>query len=315
VAHRILGVTHQFAGEFIEAREHIERALALFQPGRDDDLAFRFGLDAGVAGLFCLAIASWPLGDVDHAISHFENAQARLAATPHVGTLAYGRQHSAIFALMRRDRKHGAQDAPELARLAREYDLVMFSPFAVFLNGLATAESAPAAGLQDMRRGIELLREQNILMFDGVLKVALAEAEARAGDPARAVAILDEAIETCERTSYRAFHADLHRARGEILLKRDPANPAPATQEFQAAIDIARQQGARSYVPLASLSLAKLYQSTARPAEAHAVLAPALEGFLPTPEMPEIAEAQALLERLAQGGDGAIPAKDPATEG
>jgi len=31
--------------------------------------------------------------------------------------------------------------------------------------------------------------------------------------------------------------------------------------------------------------------------------------------MPEIAEAQALLERLDQRGDGAIPAKDPATEG
>ena len=49
----------------------------------------------------------------------------------------------------------------------------------------------------------------------------------------------------------------------------------------------------------AALALAKLYQSTGRPAEAHAVLAPALEGFSPTPEMPEIAEAQALIERLA----------------
>jgi hypothetical protein len=48
----------------------------------------------------------------------------------------------------------------------------------------------------------------------------------------------------------------------------------------------------------AALSLAKLYQSTGRPAEAHAVLAPALEGFSPTPETPEIAEAQALLSRL-----------------
>ena len=50
----------------------------------------------------------------------------------------------------------------------------------------------------------------------------------------------------------------------------------------------------------AALSLAKLYQSTGRPAEAHAVLAPALEGFAPTPEMPEIAEAQALLTALAE---------------
>ena len=48
------------------------------------------------------------------------------------------------------------------------------------------------------------------------------------------------------------------------------------------------------------LSLAKLYQSTGRPADAHAVLAPALEGFSPTPEMPEIAEAQALLAALAE---------------
>jgi len=48
----------------------------------------------------------------------------------------------------------------------------------------------------------------------------------------------------------------------------------------------------------AGLALAKLYQSTGRPAEARAVLAPALEGFVPTPEMTEIAEATALLTSL-----------------
>ena len=39
-----------------------------------------------------------------------------------------------------------------------------------------------------MRRGVELLREQNVLIFDGLLKIALAEAEARAGDADRALA-------------------------------------------------------------------------------------------------------------------------------
>ena len=63
-----------------------------------------------------------------------------------------------------------------------------------------------------MRRGIELLREQNILPFDGLFKIALAEAEARAGDPDRALAILDEALATCERTGHRTFEAELHRA-------------------------------------------------------------------------------------------------------
>jgi len=50
---------------------------------------------------------------------------------------------------------------------------------------------------------------------------------------------------------------------------------------------------------MAALTLAKLYRSTGRPADTRAVLSPALEGFAPTPEMPAIAEAEALLEHLA----------------
>jgi hypothetical protein len=93
----------------------------------------------------------------------------------------------------------------------------------------------------------------------------------------------------------RAFEAELHRARGEILLKQNPANPAPAEDAYRTSIAIAKQQEARSYELLASLSLTRLYRLTDRPSDAHAILAPALEGFFPTPEMPEIAEAQALL--------------------
>ena len=79
-------------------------------------------------------------------------------------------------------------------------------------------------------------------------------------------------------------------------------------------------EGARRAQPRlqAALSLAKLYQSTGRPADAHAVLALALEGFAPTPEMPEIAEAQAMLAALsetdeveARGGSEPAPAASP----
>jgi predicted ATPase len=150
-----------------------------------------------------------------------------------------------------------------------------------------------------MRRGAELLREQNMSMFDGLFKIALAEAECRA-DLGRAIATLDEALAICESTGQRAFEAELHRVRGEMLLKRDPANPAPAEEALQTAIAVAKRQDTRSFELRAALALAKLYQSTDRPAEAHAVLAPALDGFSPTPEMPEIAEAQALLAALAE---------------
>jgi hypothetical protein len=82
-------------------------------------------------------------------------------------------------------------------------------------------------------------------------------------------------------------------------VRKNHNNPAPAEEALRSAIAVAQRQGPRGFGLRAALALAKLYQSTGRPAEAHAVLAPALEGFAPTPETPEIAEAQALLESLA----------------
>ena len=296
VAHRAAGITHWFAGEYREAREHLEQALALFHPERDD-LAFRFGPDPGVLAMHYLALTLWPMGDIGRAVSLVGRAEARIADLTHVGTLAPGRMHAAMFDLMRGDRARVASNAFELTRLAREFDLNLFRAFGVFLEGWASAASG-ASGLEGMRRGVELLREQNVLWFDGLLKMALAEAESQGADPGRAVAILDETLATCDRTGYRAFEAELHRARGEMLLKRDPANPAPAGEAFLTAIAVSKRQATRSFELRAALSLAKLYQSTGRPVDAYAVLAPALEGFAPTPEMPEIAEAQALLSRL-----------------
>jgi predicted ATPase len=300
VAHRTAGVTHLFAGEHVEARDQLERALAIFQPGRDDDLVFRFGQDAGVATMLYLALTLWQLGDIGRAVSLVDDAEARITSLTHSGTRAYGKCHLAMFALMHGDLSRAAQNAVELARLTREHDLRLWRAFGVFLEGFATAQSSSAGGLDAMRDGAELLREQNILIFDGLLKIALAGAEARAGDVDRALATLDEAVTTSERIGHRTFDAELHRVRGEMLVKRDSANPVPAEQAFQTAIAVSRRQGTRSFELRAALSLAKLHQSTGRPADAHAVLAPALEGFTPTPEMPEIAQAQALLAALAK---------------
>ena len=228
VAHRVLGTTHCFAGEYAEAREHLERALTLFQPGRDDDLAFRFGQDAGVAAMCYLAIASWPLGNVRRAVSLVDGAHERLASVAHIGTHPYAKLHAAMFELMRGDRARAAQNGSETARLAREHDLPLWRAYGAFFEGLATAErGALGEGLSDMRRGVESLRQQDLLNFDGLFKIALAEAEARAGDRDRAIAILDEALATADRLGYRAFEAELHRARGEMLLGATPPTPRP----------------------------------------------------------------------------------------
>ena len=301
VAHRVLGVTHWFAGEYANAHDNLERALALFQPARDDDLAFRFGQDAGVTAMLWFALTLWPLGRVERAASLVADAQARVAGLTHIQTHMFGKLAAALFALMRGDLSQTDSNASELGHLARDSGLDFFNPQRVILDGWVKAQSGmPVEGLEDMHRGVELAREQNVRVFDGLYKATLAEAEARAGDTASALSILDEALATSERTGHRTFDAELHRVRGEMLLKRDPATAAPAEEALLTAIAVSKRQATRSFELRATLSLAKLYQSTGRPADAHAVLAPALEGFGPTPEMPEIAEAQTLLAALAK---------------
>jgi len=87
----------------------------------------------------------------------------------------------------------------------------------------------------------------------------------------------------------------MHRIRAEIRLKRDPADTAAAEPALQAAIAIAQSQKARSFELRAALSLAQLYCAANRDADAHAALAPAVEGFPPTQQFPELTEAQTLL--------------------
>ena len=130
-----------------------------------------------------------------------------------------------------------------------------------------------------MRHGAESLRRQNVVVYDGLVKIALAEAEVRAGDLERALKILEEALATCDRMGYRAYECELHRARGELLLARDPADSAPAEEAFQTAIAIARRQGARS-VELRARRL-RSPSSTNRPA------APPT----PTPSSPPLSKA------------------------
>jgi class 3 adenylate cyclase/tetratricopeptide (TPR) repeat protein len=296
VAHRVAGATCWFAGEYREARDHLERALAMFQPGRDDDLAFRFGQDQGVSTMAYLALVLWPLGEIDRAASFMSRVLARITSLTHGNTIALGHMFAAQFALMRGDPMKGKANSSELARIAGAHDLAQFRAFGMFFDGWARVENDLLGGLDGMRHGVESLRAQNILIFDGLEKIALARTEAQAGDPSRAAAILDEALVMAGSLGHRTFEAELHRARGEILLKQNPDSSESVEEAFLTGIAVAKQQGARSFELRAALAIAKLYQSTARRIEAHAVLSPALKGFAETRGLPEIEEA---LEMIA----------------
>ena len=90
---------------------------------------------------------SWPLGDVGRAVSLVEPPQARIAGLDHVGTRALRQNARGHVRAHARRPSRAAPNAFELARLAREHDLQLWSAFGVFLEGWARSQSgAPPAG-------------------------------------------------------------------------------------------------------------------------------------------------------------------------
>ena len=157
------------------------------------------------------------------------------------------------------------------------------------------------AGAEQLRKALASYLNQGNKWIAPAFYGLLAELEVVSRGPDSALTLIDQGLAIAGETDEHFSDPYLHRLRGDILLKRSPDDPAPAEEAYRVAIGVAKQQGARSYELFGSLSLARLYQAISRPADAHAILAPALEGFTPTPEMPEIAEAQALLVAIEAG--------------
>ena len=68
--------------------------------------------------------------------------------------------------------------------------------------------------------------------------------------------------------------AELYRLKGELLLMQDDLSAAQAESCFQRAIEVARQQSAKSWELRATTSLARLLTSQGRRDEARAMLTP-----------------------------------------
>jgi predicted ATPase len=111
---------------------------------------------------------------------------------------------------------------------------------------------------------------------------------------------LDEQLAAIEQTEERWFDAEVHRVRGELLLKLRRPDVAAAESAFMRAITIARSQQTRTFELRAALSLAKLYQATDRDQVASELLVPALDGFNAGAELPEVEEAQHLLTKMSR---------------
>jgi class 3 adenylate cyclase/predicted ATPase len=301
VGHRILGMTHFVGGDFVTAYRHFQQALALYDRDQHRDLADRFGQDPGPAARIIAGLCLLVMGQIDEALKVAALAAAEAQSRAHVPTMVYVRLFKALLSVLRGGRDTAMIDCQAYIDLVAQHDLPQGSWVALktFYQGwMKWRRGELEAGIADMRNGIGICREHHHMLFMPFFEPILAAAEAETG--ATSLTRIDEEITELEKTGLRPYEAETYRIRSEILLRRDPTNTAPAEEAFLTAIAIAQQQKAKSFELRAALSLAKLHQSTGRPTDAHALLAPALEGFSPTPEFPEIAEAQTLLSALAE---------------
>jgi predicted ATPase len=191
VAARLAGVTDWFAGSFVEARASLERALAIFDPERDGDLAFRFAQDVGVSIAAYLALVLWPLGDVDRARKFIEEMAVRPARIGHVGTTVYAHFHFAVFEMMRRNPAGAAPHVEALIDISHAHEMPMWDAYGKFLRPWSRRHLDGAdAGLTEMRAGIAATRAQGNGTFWPLSATALAEAEAATGEFENALATM-----------------------------------------------------------------------------------------------------------------------------
>ena len=71
----------------------------------------------------------------------------------------------------------------------------------------------------------------------------------------------------------------LYRLKGELLLQGSSDNPTEAETCFHHALEIARNQQAKSFELRAATSLARLWQQQGKRQEAHDLLAPVYSWF------------------------------------
>jgi predicted ATPase len=254
--------------------------------------------------LSCLAITSWQLGEVDRGRALIEASKQRATEIEHATSMATPLYLNSVLELLKGDAAAALRAAEALEALGRDHGMILFRTEGELLAAVARGQmGSPAIEAVKARKALTAYADQGAKLSTRFFEALLAQLEAEASGPQNALNCIDEALAHADQAEYRWDLAFAHRLRGDILLKCDPSNAAAAEEAFKTAIAIANEQGARSFGLQAALSLAKLYRSTARPADARAVLAPALAGFLPTPELPEIAEAQGLLMAIEAGAD------------
>jgi predicted ATPase len=299
LGHRTLGSALMQLGSLREARSELEAAVALHDPRRDRALAAQYITDPHASGLGYLALLLWMLGYPDQARSAAREAIRYADELGHASTTNHVRVHAgAHLAALLGDSRAAEVHAGAAMAVATEYHQQAWWGFGAVLHGWALVRNGRGQeGLALAHRGVATSDALGTMWHGPRFLVLLAELQARLGDLAEALRMIERARAQVQRTAEGLWEADVHRAEGE--LRNLAGAPGPDVEAcFFAALAVARRQQARSFELRAAAGLARLWRDQGRQAEARDLLAPVYGWFTEGFDTPDLCDARALLHRL-----------------
>jgi class 3 adenylate cyclase/tetratricopeptide (TPR) repeat protein len=175
-AHTMLGHTLCCLGEFASAREHLEQAMALYDPQQHRTHILLSGLDPGV---FCRCAGAWSLWHLGYPDQALERAQAALALASelsHPQSLDQALCSIAQVHQYRREEDATRDQAERAIAVSTERGFQMRVAMATVLRGWALAiQEEGTEGITQLRQGLASNRATGAAAFVAYYLALLAE--------------------------------------------------------------------------------------------------------------------------------------------
>jgi predicted ATPase/DNA-binding winged helix-turn-helix (wHTH) protein len=296
-AHHALWNTAFHRGMLVTAQTHLAQGQRLYTPEQHHAHAMQYAVDdPGVCCLSTGAQIQWLLGYPDQA-EHMSLAALALAQElSHPYSLAHALIDAATISQFRRDVRSVSERAEAVLALGNEHGFRIMIALGTILRGWAHAVQQPGAGMAQMRQGLADLRAMGTEHLQPWFRVPLVEACGHIGLVDEGCTLLDDALRITHATGERVMEGELYRLQGELWLMRPADQYAEAEACFQRALEVARQQQARSLELRAAMSLSRLWLQQGKGDEARELLAPIYGWFTEGFDTVDLQEAKALLE-------------------
>jgi predicted ATPase len=298
-AHNVVGNTLFWLAELGTARMHLEKGIAIYRPEWSRSLVFRFGFNCGSTCHFFLGRVLWHLGYPDQAVTSAEQAVAISEAVSHPVSRASALSWAAALHQLRGEVGRAREVAEITLAITTEEIIPFFRAHGVMLRGWALVQEGQCEeGIAELRQGLAAYRVIGAQIECSHWLALLAEAYRDTGRPVEGLHSIAEALDHVAQTGLVYYQAELHRLDGELRLGLATADEQRAEASFRRALEISRQQQAKSWELRAATSLARLWAEQGRRGEAYDLLAPVYGWFTEGFDTADLKEAKRLLDEL-----------------